>query len=96
MSASCQRAVSLLYRRQDLAAHWPAELGDALDGLNAPASAALTAFAARHPGIDRERLVFAVVDVPYGAVRRHLADRRSPPPLADQLIAATCRAVLLP
>jgi AcrR family transcriptional regulator len=89
-----EAAMLLLYRREDLAGQWPRELGDDLDGLNTRAAAALTAFAARHPGIDRERLAFAVVDVPYGAVRRHLAQRRAPPALVDELIVATCHALL--
>ncbi|MEU4830898.1 TetR/AcrR family transcriptional regulator [Streptosporangium sp. NPDC023615] len=44
----------------------------------------------------RERLVFALVDVPYGAVRRHLAAGQAPPPLVDALVLRTCRAVLSP
>lgn len=88
-------AVLLLYRREDLAAQWPAELGDELERLNHTASAALTSFAQRHPGIDRERLVFAVVDVPYGAVRRYLVRRQPPPALVDELVVTACRAVLL-
>ncbi|MEO3806002.1 TetR/AcrR family transcriptional regulator [Nonomuraea sp. B1E8] len=89
-----EAALLLLYRRQDLAARWPAELGQELDQCNARLPAALDAFAAAHPGIDRDRLVFAVIDVPYGAVRRHLLERRSPPPLVDELIVSVCRAVL--
>ena len=89
-----EAAMLLLYRRENLARQWPGELGDDLDGLNARASAALTAFAARHPGTGRERLVFAVVDVPCGAVRRYLVQRSAPPALVDELIVAACRAVL--
>ncbi len=89
-----EAAILLLYRREDLAAQWPAELGDELERLNARVSAALTAFAERHPGIDRERLLFAVIDVPYGAVRRHLVRQQPPPALVDQLVVTACRAVL--
>jgi AcrR family transcriptional regulator len=84
----------LLYRRQDLATRWPTELREDLTAVNAEVSAALSTFAARHPTIDHERLVFAVVDVPYGAVRRYLLDRQPPPRLVDELIVATCRAIL--
>jgi AcrR family transcriptional regulator len=91
-----EAAMLLLHRREDLTARWPAELGDDLEGLNAQASAALTAFGAGHPDLDRERLIFAVIDVPYGAVRRYLLERRSPPALVDELIVTTCRAVLSP
>ncbi|MEU8124412.1 TetR/AcrR family transcriptional regulator [Spirillospora sp. NPDC049024] len=90
-----EAAVLLLHRRRDLAAAWPAELAEPLDALNARAAGALTAFARRR-GVDRDRLVFATVDVPYGAVRRHLLDRRPPPARVDELIATTCRAVLAP
>ena len=79
-----EAAVLLLHRRQDLAA---APTEDA-------AAHALDAFAARHPSVDRERLLFATVDVPYGAVRRHLLAGRPPPPQVDALITATCHAVL--
>jgi AcrR family transcriptional regulator len=91
-----EAAVLLLHRREDLAAQWPAELGDDLAALNAQVATALDEFTAGRPGLDRERLVFAVIDVPYGAVRRHLMARRSPPPLVDDLIIATCRTVLTP
>ena len=85
-----ETAVLLLYRRQDLAAAWPAELAGDLDALNAEVSDALDSF----PGAGRERLAFATVDVPYGAVRRYLAAGRPPPSLVDDLVLATCRAVL--
>jgi hypothetical protein len=84
----------LLYRREDLTARWPAELSSDLERLNARVSAALTAFVERHPGIDHEHLVFAVIDVPYGGVRRYLALQQPPPALADQMIVTACRAVL--
>ncbi|WP_165958952.1 TetR/AcrR family transcriptional regulator [Actinomadura sp. KC345] len=85
-----EAAVLVLHRRQDLAATWPAGLAGDLDALNAEVSEALGSF----PGTDRERLAFATVDVPYGAVRRYLLAGRTPPPLVDELITATCRAVL--
>lgn len=86
--------ILLLYRRQDLIAAWPAELGAELDQLNSRLSDALGAFVARHPGLDLERLIFVTVDTPYGAVRRHLLADRPPPPQVDELIAATCSALL--
>ncbi|WP_119731387.1 TetR/AcrR family transcriptional regulator [Thermomonospora amylolytica] len=89
-----EAALLVLHRRRDLAAKWPAALSEDLSALNTEVIAALDAFTAAHPRIDRERLVFAVIDVPYGAVRRHLMARRPPPPQVDDLIKATCRAVL--
>ncbi|MBC6463574.1 TetR/AcrR family transcriptional regulator [Actinomadura sp. HBU206391] len=88
-----EAAVLLLYRREELAAGWPAELGAGLGDLNARASAELKALATAR-GLGYERLVFALVDVPYGAVRRYLTRREPPPPSVDELITATCRAVL--
>jgi AcrR family transcriptional regulator len=88
-----EAAVLLLYRREELAARWPAELGAELKDLNTRVATELTALAAAH-SIDYERLAFAVVDVPYGAVRRYLTKRVTPPPLVDELVVATCRAVL--
>ncbi|NVI88443.1 TetR/AcrR family transcriptional regulator [Actinomadura sp. BRA 177] len=87
-----EAAVLLLYRRQDLVGEWPDRFAD----LNRDSTDALNAFADRHPGLDHERLVFATVDVPYGAVRRHLLARRPPPPTVDILITTACRAVLPP
>ncbi|WP_170223216.1 TetR/AcrR family transcriptional regulator [Nonomuraea turkmeniaca] len=89
-----QAALLLLHRRQELAARWPAELGEDLDLLNTQISDALNSFASRHPGVDHERLIFATVDVPYGAVRRYLLEGRPPPPLVDEMVIAACRAVL--
>jgi AcrR family transcriptional regulator len=89
-----EAALLLLHRRQELAARWPVELGEDLETLNTQVSDALNSFAARHPGVDHERLIFATVDVPYGAVRRYLLEGRPPPPLVDELITAVCRTVL--
>ncbi|MGH3241657.1 MAG: TetR/AcrR family transcriptional regulator [Spirillospora sp.] len=89
-----EAAVLLLHRRQDLAATWPTELGGELDSLHREAATALDAFLVRHPAVDRESLIFATIDVPYGAVRRHLLDRRPPPAHVDALITTTYHAVL--
>jgi AcrR family transcriptional regulator len=89
-----ESALLILHRRQDLAAVWPDELGQDLDALNTQLSDAMSSFIARHPGVEHERLIFATVDVPYGAVRRHLLAGRPPPPLVDELITAACRGLL--
>jgi AcrR family transcriptional regulator len=86
-------ALLLMYRREDLAVQWPEELGEQLARLNDGVSAALDDFVARN-GLDRERAVFALVDVPYGAVHRHLAQRRPPPASVDELVLSVCRSVL--
>ncbi|NUW39035.1 TetR/AcrR family transcriptional regulator [Nonomuraea rhodomycinica] len=89
-------AATVLLHRRELVARWPGELAGELEGVNTGLSAALDVCAARLPGVGRERLVFAVVDLPYGAVRRHLLARQPPPPLVDELVARACRAVLEP
>lgn len=87
----------LLFRREDLAAQWPGELGNDLATLNEDVLAALQNHARRRFGDDSdglERVVFALVDVPSAAVRRHLRADTSPPPSIDKLIASTCRCIL--
>ncbi|MGC5010200.1 TetR/AcrR family transcriptional regulator [Streptosporangium sp. DT93] len=98
--------VLLLHRPADLVARWPAELGEELAALDARTAGALTAAAAdpaahadaadAADASGRERLLFALVDVPHGAVRRHLAAGEAPPPGVDALVLRTCRAVLTP
>ncbi|MFI6530958.1 TetR/AcrR family transcriptional regulator [Nonomuraea sp. NPDC050547] len=87
-------AALLLYRREDLAAQWPDQLGPELAAVDERTTGALDAYLARHPGTDRQHLMFVLADVPYGAVRRHLLAGRTPPPELDDLILTTCRAVL--
>jgi len=88
-----EACVLLLHRPADLVSRWPVELGEELADLDAQVASAITASADRH---ERERVVFALVDVPYGAVRRHLLGGEPPPLLVDDLVIQTCRAVLLP
>ncbi|WP_165978465.1 TetR/AcrR family transcriptional regulator [Actinomadura darangshiensis] len=88
-----EAAVLLLHRRGDLAAAWPGELAEDLETLNSQVADALTGYAERN-GLDHDRVLFALVDVPYGAVRRHLLAKRPPPASVDDLITTTCRAVL--
>jgi AcrR family transcriptional regulator len=90
--------VLVLHRREDLVGRWPAELGHELDGLNADLEAALRSFTARWSGrMSRAaygRVVFALVDVPYGAVRRHLLAGQPPPREVDDLVGRTCACIL--
>lgn len=90
--------VLLLYRREEVAERWPEELGDELATLNADVFAAMRDHALRRYGQAGEaevrRVVFALVDVPYAAGRRHLIAGEPPPPAVDDLVTATCRCVL--
>lgn len=93
-----QARLLLLFRRQDLAGRWPAELGDELAGLNARVDAALRDHARRRYGRDDDeslhRVTFALIDIPYAAGRRPLGAGKAPPPWVDDLVVATCRSVL--
>ena len=91
--------VLLRYRREELAERWPEELGEELATINAEVFAAMRDHAVRRYGQDADaaavrRVVFALVDVPYAAGRRHLIAGEPPPPWIDDLVAATCRCVL--
>lgn len=91
--------VLLLYRREDLAEKWPDELGEELSTLNANVVAAVTDHARRRYGKDTDaaavrRVVFALVDVPYAAGRRHLIAGEPPPPEVDDLVTETLGCIL--
>jgi AcrR family transcriptional regulator len=94
-----EATVLLLYRRQDLAERWPAELGAELADINTDVRQALRDFTRRRFGrITEFRLqtvTFALVDVPYGASRRHLLAGKPPPLAVDDLVVQTCRCTLL-
>jgi AcrR family transcriptional regulator len=90
--------VLLLYRREQLAEQWPAELGDELATLNDPLKAAMRSFVRRRFGsvtkANLETTSFALFDVPYAAVRRYLITGNPPPPSVDDLIARTVKCIL--
>ncbi|MCX4587161.1 TetR/AcrR family transcriptional regulator [Streptomyces sp. NBC_01481] len=89
--------VLLLHRREDLVARWPDELGPELSTLNDGAARALRAHARKRYGHESgealERVTFALVDVVYAAVHRHLLAGAAPPPSIDPLAIAACRSV---
>jgi AcrR family transcriptional regulator len=93
-----EAAVLLLYRREDLAAQWPAELGASLSRLNRDLTDAMHKFTRRRygqvTGENSRTVAFALVDVPYAASRRYLLAGQAPPPMVDDLIVAACEAVL--
>jgi AcrR family transcriptional regulator len=88
----------LLYRREELIAQWPDELGADLDTLNVEVHAAITAYATDRygcgdPGAVR-RVMLALVDVPRAALTRDLRARTPPPPALDELVTAAVTAIL--
>lgn len=93
-----EATVLLLYRKEDLAAQWPAELGSSLSHLNDDLTAAMRRFTKRRYGRitskNFQTVAFALVDVPYAAARRYLLAGRPPPLLVDDLVTAACEAAL--
>lgn len=90
--------VLLLYRRADLAARWPEELGEELATLNVQVEQALEAFTQRRYGSltasNLQRVTFALVDVPYAAARRYLLAGKPPPADVDDLVGQVCACLL--
>jgi AcrR family transcriptional regulator len=90
--------VLLLYRRADLAARWPDELGEELADLNVDVGQALRDYTRRRfervTDAGLERVTFALVGVPYGAVHGHLLSGEPPPPSVDDLVAQVCTCIL--
>jgi AcrR family transcriptional regulator len=94
-----EATVLLLYRREDLAAQWPAELGAEVSGLNDDVTAAVRRFTKRRygriTGGHLQTVAFALVDVPYAASRRYLLAGKPPPRAVDDLVLRACEATLL-
>lgn len=89
----------LLHRRQDfVSGEWPADLAERAAALEPQLGAALRAFALRAFGrADADtmaRLRYALLDAPFGAIKPYIQARKRLPPLVDELVATTARAVL--
>jgi AcrR family transcriptional regulator len=89
----------LLHRRQDfMPGAWPRDLIDRAAALEPELGAALRGFAQRFFGSARRdhlvRLRFALLDAPFGAIKPYVEAGKPIPPLVDELIAATVRAIL--
>ncbi len=86
--------VLLLFRPADLESdHWSPTLRRTATRLRNQLLRAIGEWAAR-AGVSTERATFALVDVPYAGVRRHLRARQSPPTEMDELIADAVRALV--
>jgi AcrR family transcriptional regulator len=90
--------VAVMYRREDLAARWPAELGAELATLNQPLEDAIDRFARRLSEAGgtptTAEVVFALIDMPAAAVRRYLLRGRPPPKSIDHLVIRVCDCLL--
>lgn len=79
---------------KDLHARWPQELGAELERLNEATMRAMTELA-RRCGCELERVVFALVDIPLAAVRRHLGAGEPIPESAAGMAEAAAFALVL-
>ncbi|AZG47908.1 TetR/AcrR family transcriptional regulator [Gordonia insulae] len=93
-----ESALLLQYDDRDLSRTWPDTLARELRQHNRAAREALRAYARRRFGADdgevMDRLTFAVVDLPYAAVRRHLPDRGRPSEWLRDHIIRSADAIL--
>lgn len=91
----------LLYHRDDFVhGAWPRTLKQGVARQARRIDACVARFARRAFGGRRadhiRRAQFVLVDAPLAAVRRHLQKGEAPPPLVDELIRTTYRAVVVP
>jgi AcrR family transcriptional regulator len=89
----------LLYRREDFVGDgWPHELAQRAKALEPQMGGALRAFARRVLGsADAEAMArtrFALLDAPFGAIKPYLQKGGPLPPILDELVERTIRAVL--
>lgn len=91
--------IMLLHRREDfIGGGWPPEMTREAERLGRQVTDLLREATARLFGSEttsnRRRATFALLDVPLGAVRRHVAQNKPPPPEIDDLIALAIGAIL--
>jgi AcrR family transcriptional regulator len=90
--------IMLLHRREDfLSSEWPAEMQAEARRLKQHLDDTVRALSRRLLGDSPEALratAFATIDIPFGAVRRHVMAGEAPPASLDPLIEAAYRAVI--
>ena len=88
----------LLYHRDDFVQGWPASLRDGVAAQTARMESGFARFArlvfGRAGPDELRRAQFLLAEMPVGAVRQHLHHREPPPPIVDELIRITYRAVV--
>jgi AcrR family transcriptional regulator len=94
-----QARLLLLYHRDDFVqSGWPEVLRDGVAAQTERMEAGFARFArlvfGRAGRDELRRAQFLLAEAPVGAVRQHLQRREPPPPLIDELIRITYRAVL--
>ncbi|WP_394847184.1 TetR/AcrR family transcriptional regulator [Pendulispora brunnea] len=88
--------IASLFRREDLMREAPADLAETLRTLNDPVVRAMRRLGAAIAGASAplDTVVLAVIDLPYGAVRRHLVRGHAPPQVLRPALESAVRAVL--
>lgn len=91
--------VALLYRREDFVLEgWPADIRTEAERLRRQVKQGLGEMTRRLFGHDteaaRRSTAFATIDLPYSAVRRYVAEGKSPPPHVDALIERAYAAIM--
>lgn len=89
----------LLHRREDLLAQgWPPEVRDQAAAIAEQLDDGMRMFTRRRLGAlgpaEQRRAAFALVDIPFAAVRRHLNRGESPPEMLDALVVRAHDAAL--
>ncbi|SJM64523.1 TetR/AcrR family transcriptional regulator [Gulosibacter sp. 10] len=92
-----EATILTMYRRDDLIALWPEQLGEELATLNDEVKRAVVCFTCRRFGTaDSETLGaagFALIEIPYAAARQALRDGRPPRRLLHVVTAAALAAL---
>jgi len=93
--------IMLLHRRDDfLTGEWPADMAEEAARLRQQVDAAVKGMARRlfaRASTEQLRLTtFAILDVPFAAVHRHVAANEIPPHYVDDLIAKAYQALIAP
>lgn len=89
-----QARLLLLYRREDLIeGPWPEEVSQAAERLRQQLDSLLRT-SAKHLGQDLDRLTFALIDLPYAAMRRALRQGLVPSHSLRQLTREAAEALL--
>jgi AcrR family transcriptional regulator len=91
--------IMLLHRREDfLSESWPAEMQAEAERLKEQVEDSLAQITrglfGRNSAVARQVATFAVLDLPFSAVRRFVAMGRMPPPAMDDLITKAYQAVI--
>lgn len=91
--------VMLMHRREDfLGEGWPPSMSAEAERLGAQVREALdsitTRLFGRKTAATRRTASFAVLDIPYAAVRRYVGSGEAPPPQVDRLIALAYAAAI--